>query len=112
MSVRLTYDIGKNEWSEIIAPETPEPVIEIGVKGGEYNGLKFGFVAISGGNMVANVNYPPQGVTYVSSDQLYLTAYKLTGATGSVSLFFWLENAGVRSQHNVNIELPEIPDPQ
>lgn len=77
-----------------------------------FKGLKFGFNLISNDVILDIQSYPPEGITFLQSDQEYLTIYRLNlQPETTYSLFFWLENDEKRSEYTYNFTTPRPPQP-
>ena len=63
-----------------------------------FSNLKFGFsVETAAGEVLVEKQYPPEGVIYVRTDQVFITSDRFAGEPGQAYILTaWAENAGER----------------
>jgi hypothetical protein len=113
MSVLAQLDVDTGVWQIAAEPESASPVVEIGFVGGEisvrFDGLTFGFVCDVDEGDTFTATYPPEGVTYVETDQAYISSDMLHLERGDeVTLTVWAENAGERHEDTVAFTVPPL----
>jgi hypothetical protein len=113
MSILAQLHVGTGVWQIAAEPESPSPVVEIGFVGDEtpvrFDGLTFGFACdVDGGETIVRT-YPPEGVSYVQTDQAYISTDMLLLEPGDeATLLVWAENAGERYEETVSFSVPEL----
>jgi hypothetical protein len=100
----------------LVQPETPCPDIQIGFfkDGGTvtFDNLKFGFFAEVEGENVYEESYPPEGFSYICTDQTYIASERVNfNYDDFVFLTFWAENAGERYDGSIEFSIPRPDSP-
>ncbi len=113
MSVLAQLHVGTGVWQISAEPESPAVVVKIGFVGDQtpvrFDGLTFGFVCDVDGSDTFTATYPPEGVTYVETDQAYISSDMLHLKRGDeVTLTVWAENAGERHEDTVVFTVPPL----
>lgn len=119
MSIFASLDFAEGSWSFFSEPEFPNPTIEIGFyeNGGpveKFYDLFFGFDVFVNDKKKYSFFYPPSGVTYISTDQIYLVFEQIVAAADSVVVLnVWAENNNYRyeGQETFVVPRPEQPYP-
>lgn len=117
MATRASLDIDTGEWSFASQPEPYSIDFEIGFNsaGGpveRFNNLAFGLAVSSPDGELLSRSYPDPGVTYLATDQAYLTTDRVEIAPDTqVTFLVWAENAGVRSEGSIEFVAPRPPQP-
>ena len=77
-----------------------------------YNGLKFGFVLSKDGQQIHSVSEPPEGITYISSDQAYLKSIPIkVDINTTYDLLLWVEESGKRYELDYTMIVPKPTQP-
>lgn len=117
MSVLCELDLNAGNWGFFLEPESPSFGVEIGFKenGGpvkKFDSLSFGFSVFLEEELFFEATYPPKGVEYVATDQIYATNDNIDFlAEGQVRLFVWAENGGTRFEGETFFDVPKPPKP-
>lgn len=74
--------------------------------------LNFGFTLSSNDGILETQSYPPDGLTYIQTDQEYLVIHRINfQPEKNYSLFLWVENNGIRSEYTYNFVTPRPAQP-
>jgi hypothetical protein len=119
MPALIQLNLSTGEWSMPVAePEPFYSTVEIGFVSGndttEFDNLKFGFVSKVDGKKSLTKEYPEEGISYISTDQEYISADMIKAAPDSVIFInVWAENAGERYEGSFDVVVPrpEAPFP-
>lgn len=77
-----------------------------------FNNLRFGFKLYKDGELIREVTEPPEGITFLSSDQDYLASIPIiVNMNTYYTLHLWVEESGKRYELDYNLEVPKPPKP-
>jgi hypothetical protein len=116
MSVLATLNLADKKWQFAVAPESPSPNIEIGFREGNgpavFDNLSFGLSVTVDGEIKFFASYPPEGTTYLRTDQTYLSSDCVNLAADDLATFsVWAENARERYEGDVTFTVPRPAQP-
>lgn len=119
MSILSTFDFKSNKWVHSVQPEFNSFEYEIGFRYSEgpvvsFDNLKFGFDVSQNGETYLSLSFPPEGVSYIATDQIYLFDQRLTlEPESNATIFVWAENSGIRHESSFVfvVPLPQQPFP-
>ena len=76
-----------------------------------FKDLKFGYELREGGDIISYKSWPPSGVKYKRSDQVYLVNTRLIFESGTnYVLHLWAENENKRIEKDFQLTIPSMED--
>jgi hypothetical protein len=101
---KVTFDKLSSTYADLLIGFTENKSIAT------FDEFSFGFSLKLDNEVIESGEYPPEGVEYVETDQLYITSDRLNlKPDKEYDLYLWAENKKVKIQHTEKFKTP-IPE--
>ena len=112
--IYATDDLYTNSWSlKIVELRHDFADLHIGFTAGppivSFKDLKFGYELREGNDIISYNTWPPAGVKYRRSDQIYLVTQRISFPEPGKSyiLHLWVENENKRIEKDFQLDIPQ-----